>query len=343
MADVAAAPAPAAAADSSASNGATGAATATPTPKAAPANGTGPVRGPDDKFTSSGAPAPGAPSLAKPPAPGETTATEAQKLRVKGELKLYGKTESVDEELTPESFLRERQKLRMLEQKNQKSEERTRQAQQILELAEKDPDEFLRQLGKDPDVLAEERLAKRAKMSMMTEDQKAIYERDQKLAQYEARDAERKKVEAQQLNERREKMIIDRNRQEFAEVAEAHGLEKTYADLYRYADAKEKLMRASGGVPPTPAEIAKAVKIDLDKGIDRSIAALTGPALLKRLGPKVVANFAQALLEQHQQQHGFEPPNPVEAPTPVDEPRTYIDEYEQRRQQREYMASLNKK
>lgn len=291
----------------------------------------GPARGADGKFlpgTGGGAGQTAAP-IAEPvkPTPPQT---------IKGKINVYGKEEEI--ELTHEDALRNTQLKRAYEKKLQQHEEQSRKARRLLEIAERDPIDFLKQLGRDPEKMAEELLIRRQQMAAMTDEQRAIHDRDQQIAALQAEknvERERQKTAAAQ---QREEMLIERYKQEFSQVAEQHGMEKTWDDLHRFAEAKEMLLKKTRGVPPTPAEIAALAKKSIDRDVDRSIAHLDGEQLLRRLGPKVLEKLTKAMLARHHQQHSTpqtqQPPAPYEPP----KPKTYLSEAELNARIRELSA-----
>jgi hypothetical protein len=325
-----------------ASNGAAGNQGAGQAGSARPSQNGGAGRSPDGRFQGSNAGSgQGAAVTAGANAgqkPGDVEAAAAAKAakeayRIKGKINVYGKEEDV--ELTEEDALRNTQLRKAYEKKLQQFEDRARKAQRILELAESDPDEFYRQLGKDPDKIAEEKMIRRAQMAQMTDEQRAIAERDEKLRQYEERDKQRATQEKQQAMNQRQEMLIERYKQEFAQVAEQHGFEKTWDDLYRYADAREMLLKKTRGVAPTPAEIAAVAKKGLDRDVDRSIGALDGEALLRRLGPKALDKITKAVLARHQQTHGAAPVQQAAAAQEPERRQEYITDAELNKRMRD--------
>jgi hypothetical protein len=256
--------------------------------------------------------------------PGETKAEK--EYRLKRKLKVYGKDEEVD--YSEEDIVRELQKGRALQAKQKEWRDGQAKAQRLFELAQSNPEAFLRELGQDPDQWASKRLAQKAQLGAMTDEERALHEAKQKLAHYEAK--EKQQAEEQQKTEKAQKQqaLVANNSKKFMEGLEKVGLPKSYETLYLMAETQKLAM--DDGIEYTPEELAKETEHRVDQFTERYLGSLDGKALAKKLGPKRVQSILEASLEEFQAGQDFAAPAAKSAPEPVrktEEPE-FIDEYE---------------
>lgn len=267
----------------------------------------------------------------QPPGPG---ATEAQKeaYRLRRKLKVFGKEEEVD--LDEDGIVRELQKKRALEKKFSDFEQARRRAERIIELAEKDPVGFLQELGKDPDALARQRVAEKARLEAMTEQERELHELRQWKKQQEEAAAKAKEQAEKQKKEALKADLVKKNNERFIKALEKSGLPKTYESLYFMAETAR--IALDDGIEYTDEELAKETARRLDNLTERYLGSLDGPALTKKLGPKRVQAILEAAVAEFDAQQDVgrsTPPAQESAPPATPEPE-YIDEAEVQRRLR---------
>lgn len=270
-------------------------------PQATPGH---PTRGPDGKF----APKPNQEAAPVPAKEGESkpseTQAQAEARRLRAKVKIFGKEEELD--LSEEEAIREIQKGRALERKTKANNEQADRARRAFELAQKDPVAFLRELGHDVNQLAERQLAERARMEMMTPEQRALAERDAKIAEYEQREQTRQQSQRAEAAKRHEQMLLDRNRQEFAEAVEKHGIPKNYKWLERWVDVKRHNLEQ--GLSLNPEQIASEARKSARSDLMELTHGLQGKSLMEFLGPELVQHVLQQAIAGYEAEHTYEPP-----------------------------------
>lgn len=273
------------------------------------------------------------------PAPAQTPAKEEQPWRFKEKLNVHGEEEEVD--FDRETVKRNLQKLRAYEKKERPEfQKRDDLARQLARLAKSDPTEFLRLSGQDPAAYARKMLAEEARLGAMTEEEKAIHERDQKIAAYEAEKRERLEQEATAKKQATHDRLVTNIKAKVGEALKlvAPSLGDNYDAVAAVTDAL-KLQLAGGeslaGV--TPQDLARDA-IDRRNASARTWAEglATNPAeLAKAMGPKVVQALLEHSLAVHDQEQTFEPHQArSDGPPPPSAPNEYIDESEMNRRLR---------
>lgn len=229
--------------------------------------------------------------------------------------------------LTRDDAIRELQKGFASRENFEKAAKLTKNTQALLK-ALQDPnltpdqeDDYLRQLGRDPDKIAERRLALRAQQAQMTPEQKRIAELEAQLSAREkqtAEDTKRLEAERQEAIDKQEWSRLESDYMSVIDKAhkagELGGMKPAEA-LYHMADAAE--MNLEFGIQLTPEELlaeAKAKVTEAREGIKAQAMALEGPALLEFFGTDVVNKVLRAARDKFK---AGAPVQPLAKPAPI--------------------------
>lgn len=164
-------------------------------------------------------------------------------------------------------------------------------------LFDEDPEEALRQRGKDPEKAFAEHLAKRAKQALMTPEQLEAAALKEKLAKLEAESAktkaEKKKAADAELDAKNSEIMQSK----LIAAADKYSLEATPEVLEGLCDVAIDLMEY--GAEPSPDQIAQEYQRRELEGIERrdakKMSQLSGKALLTYLGAANIAKLKTAL------------------------------------------------
>jgi hypothetical protein len=286
-------------------------------PKAAPQPNGGRARANDGRFL----PRDGAVGVAGEPADGPPAEPPKESLRVRGRAKVYGKEEEYDYD--EDGVRRLHQKARAYEAKQREHLEQSTRAQRILELAEADPDAFLRAIQKDPTEWARQRMAQEAQLAAMSEHERRAYDFEQENAHLKAELEKRLAAEKAQQRDANQQQLRERLEAQFIPALEKSGLPKTHESLFLMAETWK--LAKDNGIELSPDEIASETEHRLSTFTERFLGSLDGPGLVKRLGPKRIQAILAATIAEHEKTLGMEPPRQavqaaVEAPAePIDE------------------------
>lgn len=282
--------------------------------------------------------APSAPSTDSPPAPAAakptTPAESPAKPPASGGEKFMVKVNGRLREMTREEVIREAQKSTASRENFEKSAQLTRKNQALLKaLADPDPDrqdEALRQLGVDPDRIAERRLAVRAQQAQMTPEQKRIAELE---AEVERRESEAKTAAERAEQERLEAMgreVWEKTEQEYRaeldraiKAGELGGMKPAEA-LYLMADAA--LMNLEYGIELPASELIAEAKTKATEARtelqQKLVSGLQGEALLDFLGADAVNAVVRAAVAKYK---AGQPIQPLDKPAPIAEPPPAVE------------------
>ncbi len=333
MADAAPAPAPAAPSTSTPSNGAV--------PNAAQAKSPAVTVKPTPSGRNNAGqflPKDGTVGIEAKPAPVEAP------WRFKEKLSFHGEEEEVD--FDRETVKRNLQRLRAYEKKERPEIiRRDENAKLLARLAKEDPDEFLRLSGQDPEVYARKKLAELARLGSMTEEERAIHERDQKIAEYEAEKKERLDQEAAAKKAATHDRLVSTLKEKVggALKAVAPQLGDNYEAVGAIANAL-KLQLAAGAslADVSPEELARDA-ISQRHGQMRAWAgSMDSDTLAQELGEEAVMGLLQRSLAKFEAEQGFEAkPNApqVSSPPPPRNERVRIDAREVDRRMAELRRS----
>lgn len=240
--------------------------------------------------------------------------TEAQKQawRLKTKIKVFGKEEELD--LDEEGVTRELQQFRALRKQFGPLTETSKKAQQLLELAEKDPRAFLAATGKDPKKLAAELLAQEAKLGTMTPEERRIHELESKIKEIEDRDAQ---AEAERTeSERKAKLneVATRNEQRFMGLLEKSQLGKTHENLYYLAET-DSLMRKKG-IELSDDQLIGETKRRLGSIAKAHYTSMPVEQLASELGEGTIQKLIALEVAKFEKTHGLAPAPAVTAAPP---------------------------
>jgi hypothetical protein len=301
-------PAPAAAPAKSAAP--TSAKNATPAAKAAPS---GEAKAPTaaDKLAGT------AQADAKPEAPAETAEQKAERKeaeRRKYKLKVDGQLKDV--ELTDDEIAIRLQKDEAAEVRMAKAAETQKQFAQFVEMLEKDPVAAAKLLNPKLDLEAamEKRLAEKYRREMMSEQDRANLEREEKLAEYERKEKERTEAEQARVQKEHDDKFRAETEQQWIDALNTSDLEKSKRTLFMMAQvAKQNLAH---GVELSPAQMAQEVRRQIESDVKYVTGGLKGEKLVKLLGPDVVKEILRTEVERVK---GSMKPTPAPAPVVKDE------------------------
>lgn len=280
-------------------------------------------RAPDGRFlpkegTQGIAPAEPAPESRQP---GETK--EAYRLRTK--LKVYGKEEEVD--LGEEDLVRELQVSRARAKKLAELEAKWKEREELERLAEKDPDEYLRRKGHNPDELAKRRLLAAIEAESMSPEQRELAAERQKREALEKhiQDEETKRTEA--LRELKKQQFREQRKAIYREALAKFELPDQHETIYLMGET-ERLMRDEG-MEVTPEALVKETQRRIDTFTRNFLAKLDAPGLIKALGQEKMRELLRHSVSEFERTHSVSPPPPQQpaAPSQEEKPR-YLTQLE---------------
>ncbi len=172
-------------------------------------------------------------------------------------------------------------------------------AAELLKLWETDPDAAARKLGRDPDKDRAAHLEKRAKLELMTEEQRRISalesERDEHKAKAEKFEKEQQAAKQAEVDQRNFKALET----QLISAADTHGLDGTPETLEGLCDIA--LEYIDYGVVLTAEQVAQEyIRRDQEhvEAKDKKLLGfLKGEKLLKYLGPAAIAEVKAALAQ----------------------------------------------
>jgi hypothetical protein len=275
---------------------------------------------------------PSSEKAAPAPSPTEKAEAAAEK-RLKLKLKVNGKDE--DWEGTEEDLQRDMQKGRAYELTVKQERQVADKARRLLQLAKDNPEAMLAELGHDFDSLAEARLSKRAQDALKSPEQLAIEERDRKIQEYEAREAQRQEEAEAAAREHMDKQLWQEAEPQWMAALQAMDLDKDAWTLREMARVGKEAHAI--GYDLTPAQMAQEVRAKEEKRFTRYVANLSAERLVKKLGPAKMREILQFSVAQLQSQPAFSKPSSTPAPRTERESSTpdYVSESEWRRRLRE--------
>lgn len=323
----AAAPAPSGATTTGPQNAAPG---ITAPPNGAPpaVNGKQPVRGADGKFTAPAVPTtPGA----KPNAITDAAKAAEAQWRYKDKLKVFGEEKEID--WGPEDIRRNAQKMLAADRDRQEAKRVQQGAQRLFDLAQSDPEAFLKELGKDPDKWAAERMAKLGARAIMTPEERAAAEAQSELEQLRAFKKSQEEAATTTKKQAEQARLRQENERKFIPALEKTGLPKTHETIALMAETA--LMGLNDGIEYTADELAVETERRVATYTTHLLGNFEGKALLKRLGPQLVAKVLDAAVADFNADQNFErevAPTPERRAAAVSEsaPVRYLSEAEAR-------------
>jgi chemotaxis protein histidine kinase CheA len=287
-----------------------------------------PVDAPSDAAPS------GADKVAAPPVDGKQAAVKPAGGDEKITVKINGKMRS----LSRDEAVRELQKGMAAQEKFQKAATLTQKNQTLLR-ALQNPDlgarlAALKELGVDPDEIAEHRLQARAQQARMTPEQQRIAELESQIAEQERSKVENEERFQSEEQERQDREIWAKTEQEYiSEIDKAiksgqlTNIPPAEA-LYLMAECAE--MNLSYGLDlPASELIAEAkAKVESARGdLQQKMLTLEGDALLDFLGPEAVKRVASAAVQKFKAGSPLQQlqrPAQISDPEAKPEPRKWI-------------------
>lgn len=185
-----------------------------------------------------------------------------------------------------------------LEQAKAYQRQLQQQHQQLMQLAQQNPDVFFEKVvGKKLDDIAVERLAKQYELQNMDPREREFFEQKQKLEE-ERRELERWKEEKQQAEYQREMSVERENldREFYKAWAETKMPKNPYflqlAAAKMYA-AEQQFQQGLRDSPLQPAQAAAIVMKDFQKTTREVLDGADTPTLLNILGPAIIEKIRQ--------------------------------------------------
>lgn len=188
------------------------------------------------------------------------------------------------------------QKSTAADKRLQEASEKRKTVDELARLAEEDPEAFLAKVGKDPAKVIEGLLARKAKLELMTPEQRERAKLEEELKAERAKTAkieeERKAAAAREADERNEQQLT----QQLISAAEKYDLDKTPETLEGLAEVAMDLL--AYGVAPTVDQVAQEFLRRETEHIEQRdrklMPKLKGEKLLKYLGEAVLKEIDAA-------------------------------------------------
>jgi hypothetical protein len=207
------------------------------------------------------------------------------------------------------------QKAAAADKRLQEAAEKRKSLDELLKLADEDFEAFLAKQGKDPQKAIAALLERKAKLELMTPEQRERAKLEADLAAERAKtakvEAERKAQQQAELDKRNEEHLA----QQLIGVAEKYQLDKTPETLEGLADVAYDLL--SYGVVPTVDQVAQEYirreAEHIEKRDRKVMSKLKGEKLLKYLGDAVLKEI-DAAREQARQESLKKIPAPALKP-----------------------------
>lgn len=233
----------------------------------------------------------------KPEAPAKETQAEKR-------FRLAGKVDGKEEvwEGTESEMLARLQKGSAADKRMAQAAEERKKHDARKEAIKKDPNALWKMAQEefgieDIDTLAEQRLLEKYKLQEMSEEQKAAYDKDQRLKAYEAQEQERKAQEEARQREEAETHQWKRIEADFTQALEKTGLPGSMEMLRSMAEIAQ--MNLKYDLELTPDQMAAEVKDREEQAAKKyqaRFASKAGEDLLGSLGDEVTEKVRQALL-----------------------------------------------
>lgn len=189
------------------------------------------------------------------------------------------------------------QKAMAADKRLQEAAEKKKEVEKFWEDFEKDPEAAYRARGKDPDKLFAEHLSRKAKLELLTPEQREAaqlkQERDDAKAELAKRDSEKKAAAQVELDKRMYAAVSE----QLIAAADKHGLDAGYDVLEALADIGFRAVE--DGVPLTADQIVQEYMYQEREAIEKRdrklLSKLEGKKLVEYLGKDTVAKLKAAL------------------------------------------------
>jgi hypothetical protein len=267
------------------------------------------------------APTEKAPVAAKP--------TEAETALQKLKVKIDGEEREVSYEQVQKD-LREYQKHMAAQKRFEMAAQKEREAKEFWSTLEKDPLAALESRGISIESKFAEKLLAQSQQWEMTPEQKAIAERDAKIAAYEAKEKERTELETRTQREAKEEAMFKGFQEAIFKAVEGSGLPEDPHTFAHLSEVANEFLEY--GLPLKPAHLIQEVKERQQKASEglakRVSSGLKGDSLLSFLGPITVEEVLRASVAKVQGANPFAKPPPPEPSEPPGDRYMTPDEYE---------------
>lgn len=230
------------------------------------------------------------------------------------DLKVNGKSKKVKVDLSDDKYLiQQLQKAEAFSQTAQEKAELERMIDQALAGAKNDPWSFLKELGFDPDDLAERRISERIEEMKKSPEQveREKMQKELEQARMQLKKIEQEKIQAQQMQMQTQAMTqIDKD---ITEALQADPeLPKTKKTVGRIADALLWAMD-NGFADATVADVLPAVKAEMRAEMDEFLSNMNDELLENWVGKKNIERMRKRRLAAAK----VAAPAPVESIKPV--------------------------
>lgn len=216
-----------------------------------------------------------------------------QELKKRLKLKVNGKEIEEEIDFNDEDRLREiLQKGHAADSKFQEAANLRKQMEQFVQLMQSDPIRALRELGHDPDDIAEKHMKHRLEEMQLSPEQRRVNELNAKLEKMEA---EKKALEEEKLQEQQSRAQQEYERQldkEMTEALESSTLPKSPYVVKRIAETMmAALDSAEEGQEIRVADVLPHVEKSIKSEIQQMFGALPGDVIEKILGDNVTSKM----------------------------------------------------
>lgn len=215
---------------------------------------------------------------------GKISKKEAQQLKKKLKLKVDG--QEIEEEIdwNDDAKLQKMlQKAYAADGRMQEAAKLKKQVEDLYNFINENPEEALRQLGKDPEKLAESIIERKLKELEMSPEEKEKQELQKRIEKYEKEIKEREEREKQLYFETQRKEYATQLDQKITSALEQNkDLPKSSYVVKRIADALYKYTKA--GIPVEVDQLVPAVKTQIKKEISEMFQAMPDEAFESSLG-----------------------------------------------------------
>ena len=276
--------------------------------------------------TPSATPSAPASSEAKAPVETKTPAAPVAPEKRKYSLKVDGKAQ--DLELDDTEILTRLQKAEAADRRMQESAKLRKDFMAAVEAIKADPFKALSDpvFGLDLDKLAEQRLAQKYQVELMTPEQRAQFEQQQEFERLKKEAAQTKAELEKRIQAETDARVFQEIEQGFLKALGEEGLEKSTEALFEMARLADIALQ--NGVEYTPAQLARQVQATLD-GRREALAAklrggLKGQKLLDALGDDVVREVLRYSVEKVRGKPAEEAPS-QDIDITEEEPKKYPD------------------
>ncbi|CAM6000299.1 unnamed protein product [Sphagnum balticum] len=263
------------------------------------------------------------------------TATEVQEAIKKWKLKA-GKQER---EVTSEAELVRLAQLGIgANEKFEQAAKTRKQAEEVLEIIQKNPAEALTKLGFDVRKLAEEYLAEKIQEEMLTPEQKKVKEMEQQLKKYQEEKAEfeRQQREAQ-ISQLQSQYEVD-IQQKIINAIDANKLPKNPKTVARFAEYM--LEGVENGVDYDPRDLAPRIRRDLEEEHRQMYRDSAVEEILKILGPDTLKKIRQYELQKVKSKQTA--PNPTKTEAVAQPQKPVEDKSKAKKKASDFFADLQK-